>query len=50
MGALDWLLLGLVAAGVFFAVRAYRHGHSGGCSGDCTRCQRRDCGKEQKND
>lgn len=47
MGALDWLLLGLVAAGVFFAVRAYRHGHSG-CCGDCAHCRGAACGKDPK--
>ena len=36
MGVLDWLLLAAVAVGVVFALRAHRHGRSGGCCGDCT--------------
>ena len=45
MGTLDWLLLAAVAVCVVFALRAHRHGRSGG---DCTRCRRTGCDKEKK--
>ncbi|HIX64836.1 MAG TPA: FeoB-associated Cys-rich membrane protein [Candidatus Anaerotruncus excrementipullorum] len=39
MGGLDYLVLGLLAVGVFFALRAVRRG-AGGCSGGCAGCAR----------
>ena len=40
--------LAAVAVGVVFALRAHRHGRSGGCCGDCTRCRRTGCDKEKR--
>lgn len=48
MGALDWLLLALVAVGICLAVRRCRRGDTGGCCGDCTRCHRAGCGMDEK--
>lgn len=48
MGALDWLLLALVAVGVCLAVRRCRHGQTGGCGGDCAHCHRAGCGRSEK--
>ena len=39
MGGLDYLVLWLLAVGVFFALRAVRRG-AGGCSGGCAGCAR----------
>lgn len=48
MGPLDWLLLAVIAAGTFFALRAVRRGHTGSCCGDYARCHRAACGRDEK--
>ena len=48
MGGLDYLVLGLLAVGVFFALRAVRRG-AGGCSGGCGGCARaRSCRRRRE--
>lgn len=55
MGLLDWILIALVAAGLFFAVRhIIKHkggccggGSCSGCGGDCERCTMK-CKDEDK--
>ena len=51
MGAIDWLLLGLIALAAAFALRKTLRskGSCAGCSGNCTACgQSCTCGKTGK--
>ena len=38
MNLVDFLLLAVLAAGVYMALRAIRRGRTGGCSGQCAGC------------